>query len=364
MHRIYVVWGRFPRYKNAIVRLAENGLFLNFMDKDSSGVKVVLAAVAGNGALTIGKSVAWFFTASPSMLAEAIHSFADTTNQLLLYVGIRQSEKGPSHEYPLGKSAARYMWNLISAVGVFFIGFGVTAYHGIESLIHPRPYNPDSVGWLTIGVLVAAFVIEFYVSVMAYKEVSAEQGDRSLWEYIRTGDDPTPVAILLEDSVAVLGVIFAAVGIWLSSVYQSTIPDAIASCLIALLLGIMAVILGMANGRLLIGVAASPAEQEEFREFIEQHPSVEKVALLRTEVLGPDRVSLAAEVEFHGGVLFDRDQIKRDAEKIRSGEEDPLPVLVSTAERTVRNVGIEINLLEKKLRRRFPQLVSIELEVN
>ena len=108
------------------------------MNHKDGSVKVVLTAVVVNFFVTLAKSVGWMFSMSPSMLAEAIHSFADTANQMLVYLGIRISRKGPTREYPAGYGQARYLWNLISASGIFFIGFGVTVYHGVSSLVNPH----------------------------------------------------------------------------------------------------------------------------------------------------------------------------------------------------------------------------------
>ena len=109
------------------------------MNHKDGSAKVVLTAVVVNFFVTLAKSVGWMFSMSPSMLAEAIHSFADTANQLLVYLGIRISRKGPTREYPAGYGQARYLWNLISASGIFFIGFGVTVYHGVSSLLNLHP---------------------------------------------------------------------------------------------------------------------------------------------------------------------------------------------------------------------------------
>ena len=108
------------------------------MSHRDGSVKVVLTAAVVNFFVTLAKSVGWMYSMSPSMLAEAIHSFADTPNQLLVYLGIRISRKGPTREYPAGYGQARYLWNLISASGIFFIGFGVTVYHGVSSLVNPH----------------------------------------------------------------------------------------------------------------------------------------------------------------------------------------------------------------------------------
>ena len=324
---------------------------------------VVLRAVAGNGFLIIAKFSVWLVTYSPSMLVEAIHSLADTSNQVLLYVGIRHGQYGPTREYPWGRTTARYLWNLVSAVGIFFIGFGVAVSHGIYSLIHHESYQPDTSIW-TIGVLVLSLVVEGLVLLYAIRTVNRERQGQKFFDYIRKGDNPTNVAVLLEDSIAILGVALAFIGIWLSHYYQSGIPDAIAAISIGILLGFMAIVLAKANGRLLIGVAAPLAEEEKIRQFLEECPSVERVIRLHTEILGPDKLRLATEVEFHGEVMVNPEQMVKDAEKIRSGEEDALPVLVDLAGRMVRIVGNEINDLEKKLKSEFPQLFIIELEVN
>ncbi len=342
--------------------------------KNASG-KVVLKAVAGNGSLAIGKFIVWLITLSPSMLAEAIHSLADTSNQVLLYVGVRHGQYGPTREYPWGRASARYLWNLVSAVGIFFIGFGVTVSHGIYSLIHHEDYSIDAsmslmnffgvdISMWTVGILAFSLIVEGAVLNTAIKAVNKEREEQSLWDYIRKGDDPTNVAVLLEDGAAVLGIFVALLGNWLSSYYHSGIPDAIATLIIGVLLGFLAIVLARANGRLLIGVAVPMSEEKKIRQFLEDCPSVERVIHFRTEILGPDRWRLATEIEFHGEVMVNREQIIKDAEKIRSGEEDALPVLMDIAGRMVRTVGNEINELEKQLKQEFPQLYAIELEVN
>jgi len=329
--------------------------------KDDS-IVVVLSAICGNLLLTIAKLFGWLISGSPSMLAEAIHSFADTANQGLLYIGIQHSRGGPSREFPWGQSASRYLWNLISAVGIFFIGFGVTTYHGVGSLFKFHETLLPKLYWLPITILTLSFFVEGYVLLIAYKKIKKKQGRRSLKNIILSGDDPTIVAVLLEDSIAVLGVITALAGLWLSHLYQSPVPDAIASIVIGILLGIMAVLLAFVNGRLLIGMAVSETKENDIRHYIEVYPSVEKVISLKTQILGPNQVKLTAEIEFHGGIMFDRKQVESDADLIRQGEE-PLPILVDTIERTVRVVGNEINRLERAIREQFPEITSISLEV-
>ena len=326
-------------------------------------LKAVLAALAGNSIVTCAKFIGWSASLSPSMLAEAVHSLADTLNQFLLLIGIRHGSGQPTKAYPFGKGQARYIWNLISAMGIFFMGFGVTVYHGIFALLSGGVADPNAS--ITVPVLILGFslMVESYSLHVAYQSVQQSRGDTAFWRYVRTGDDPTGVAVLLEDAIAVVGVIVGLSGILLSRKFQSPVPDAVASILIGFLLGGMAVVLAIANGRILMGASAGSDWDTEIREFVESFPSVERVVSLKTSVLAPGRFRASIEVEFHGGILVNRQQIEKDADSIRDGD-DPVPVLVETAERMVRTVGREINRLEAEIHKRFPQVVVIDLEVN
>lgn len=330
---------------------------------EEHSTKAVISGVSANALVTLAKFLGWFLSYSPSMLAEAVHSLADTLNQILLYVGIQHASGKPSKRYPWGKGQARYIWNLVSAVGIFFVGFGVTTYHGVHSLIYPEAVTKVTSYNIPLFILVISLIAEGYSFLVALKSVRQLKGDQSLFRYIIQGDDPTAVAVLLEDSIAVLGVITAFIGIIFSQKLQSDVPDSIAATFIGCLLGIMAIVLAIANGRLLMGVSAGSDSEAEIREFIESYPTVEHVVSLKTAVLSPGRLRISIEVEFHGGILINRQQIERDADRIRDGE-DPAYILVETAERMVRTVGREINKLEAELHKQFPEVAIIDLEVN
>ncbi len=324
----------------------------------------MLSALFANGTICIAKFGAWLVTPSPSMLAEAIHSLADTCNQVLLFIGLRQSQNVPTKEHPWGYGNARYLWNLISATGIFFIGFGFTTYHGFNSLFNLRPYDNTENLLLPICILLFSFVLEAWVLFLAFKDVKKKKGKKSFVEYIKKGDDPTTVAVLLEDGIAVLGVSLALTGIWLSKILQTNLPDAITSIFIGCLLGVLAYTLIRSNARILMGASANPEVEENIKNYLASYNGIDKVVTFKTEILGPARLRLAAEIEFHGEVLINREQIVKDAEKIRSGEEDPIPILMDTSERMVRTLGKVINELEAELKNKFPQLDIIELEVN
>ncbi len=331
--------------------------------RQDRSLRAVITAVIANLLVTTAKFTGWAISFSPSMLAEAVHSLADTLNQVLLFVGIRHGSGKPTPAYPFGKGRARYIWNLVSAMGIFFVGFGFTTYHGVLKLLESTNTDPVQDTWLPIVILVASFFVEGYSLIIAIGSVNAARGEKAFWEFIRVGDDPTGVAVFLEDAIAVIGVATALGGLFLSRHFASSVPDAIASIIIGCLLGIMALILAIANGRILMGVSAGADEESEIREFLEAYKTVERVVSLKTAVMAPGSMRLALEIEFHGGILINRQQIERDADRIRDGE-NPAHILFETAERMVRTVGREINRLEGDIIKRFPQIHMIDLEVN
>ena len=329
---------------------------------ESQSIKVVLTAVFANFFVTIAKVAGWFISYSPSILAEAIHSFADTSNQLLIYVGIRSSQGGPTKEHPFGKGQSRYLWNLISAAGIFFIGFGVTTYHGIHVLLEPH-YGDYSVGATTIGILLFTFFVEFYAWYVAYKAVNADLDGRSYYQYLRYGDDPTAVGVFLEDSVAVLGVIIAFVGIGLSNYYNSHVPDGVAAIVIGCLIGVMAVILTLANSRLLIDASIQQSDEEEIKKFIKSHRAIKKLVSTKTEILSPNRVRLSIEVELNEFEIIDRDAIYRASKDLDDKAIEKGSVLEDLSTKQITMVASHINKLEKQIFLQFPDIVTIDLEV-
>jgi len=329
---------------------------------DHSSVKVVLTAVFANFFVTIAKVIGWFISLSPSMLAEAIHSFADTSNQILIYVGIRSSRGGPTKEHPFGKGQSRYLWNLISAAGIFFIGFGVTTYHGVHSLLEPH-HGDYSIGMTTIGILIFTFVVEFYAWYVAYRAVNADLEGRSYYQYLRYGDDPTAVGVFLEDSIAVVGVVIASIGIGLSSYLNSHVPDGIASIIIGLLIGVMAVILTLANSRLLIDASIPQSDEEEIKEFINSHQTIKNLVSMKTEILSPNRVRLSAEVAFNEDEILDEEVIRSAGLSIEDKSIENENVLRELSVKQIAMVARHVNELEQQIFQRFPDIVTIDLEV-
>jgi solute carrier family 30 (zinc transporter), member 9 len=327
----------------------------------SSNLKVVVSAIAGNSFITVIKFIGWFFSQSPSLLAEAIHSLADSLNQILLLVGLKQSHGAVSREQPTGPGEARYLWNLISAVGVFFLGFGVTAYHGLHALVSSHN-EIGPISWIGISVLVVSFIIEFYVFIQAYREVKIQKGSLGYIEFLKESDDPTLIAVLLEDGVAVLGVSLAMLGIGLGQIFNSVLFDIFASLGIAFLLGLMAVLLAFINGKLLIGRSTSIHKEEEIELFIQNQAEIKSVLLLKTQILGAGSIRLSVEVELNSSELIQSVDIKEVLKKLAT-EEDQFKILYKSSERMIRLTAKIVAQLELKIQENFPEVSLIDLEI-
>ena len=327
-----------------------------------SGQKVILMVIFGNGVITILKFIAWFFSKSPSLLAEGVHSFADTTNQILLLVGLKHSQFKPSDDFPNGHGEARYLWNLISAVGVFFIGFGVTAYHSLHSL-YIGDFSPGEPSYLGIGVLVISLLVEGFVLKQAWSEVKYQKKTKSLIQFFKDSDDPTVLAILLEDGVAVLGLLFALLGLFLGQVFQNAIFDIIASLFIAILLGVMAILLGLMNGKLLIGKSVSKDHIAFIREFINSLSYVSEIKRLETQIIGAGAVRLSMELILAEDKILTISQLEHERDRLAAGEE-PMKVLHGFQRRVLRSTGHAINVIERELTKEFPEIRIIDLELD
>ena len=333
-----------------------------------SSLTAVVTAVAVNFVITIAKYVGWAITWSPSLLAEAIHSTADVGNQVLLWVGIRQSARAATPEHPYGWGAARYLWNLKSAMGIFFLGCGATLYHGVHELYelvaHPEHFshqNPHPIGlWILLG----SFVLETLSLVVALVAVNRDRGQTPLLEYMRQGDDPTGVGVILEDGAAVLGVLLALLGVWLRGLLHSPLPDIIATLLIGVLLGVIAIWLARSNGRLLVGAAIPAAEEQRLLRALEADDVVQKVEDLKTEVLGHGRVRVKLEVALHEKLMAQKmvGALQADSKRLQAGEE-PMKVLMDVVSRSVRLAAAEVQRLDRKVREIVPHAAHVDLEL-
>lgn len=336
-------------------------------DGDES-LTAVLVAVSVNLVITVAKYVGWFLTWSPALLAEAIHSTADVGNQFLLWIGLRQSAKEATPEHPYGHGPARYVWNLKSAMGIFFLGCGVTLYHGLYELHHALRAGAGGgshdEGWIGLAILLGAFLLEGFSLLVAIKGIAAQKGDMGWLEFMREGDDPTGVGVLLEDLAAVFGVLVAFVGVGLSKVLHSPYPDIAATLVIGLLLGYVAIFLARANSRLLIGAAVSQRQIDAIQAALEADEMVELVRDLKTEIIGQGRIRVKCEIDLYEKLIAKRmlESLKQDVAALKDGE-DPNKVLVDVVGRAVRVTGKEIMRLEAVILAVAPNAAHIDLEL-
>jgi cation diffusion facilitator family transporter len=261
----------------------------------SDSVFAIYAAIAGNVAIAITKFVAAAFTGSSAMLSEAIHSTVDTGNGLLMLLGLRKSRKPPDADHPFGHGHELYFWTLVVGVLVFAVGGGMSTYEGIMHILHPRiPENPVW-SYATLGV---ATVFEGTTWLFGWKAFSSERGRRGVLQTIHETKDPSSFTVLLEDTAALLGLVFAFLGIFLGRQFELPYLDGVASVVIGLLLCGVAVLMVYESKGLLIGEGLDPQSLKSIRALVETDPAVERVRHLHTMYLGPHEVLLTIELSF------------------------------------------------------------------
>lgn len=326
------------------------------------GKGAVFMAIVGNGVLTILKIVAFIISGSGAMLSEAVHSGADTANQGLLYFGMRRSLKPADARFHYGYGADRYVFALMSAMGIFILGCGVTVYHGVHSLFHP----PDLVfSWVVFAVLGASVLLEGYVLILAMREVNTGRGKLTLMEFVKTSTDPTLIAVLFEDSVATLGAIVAMIGIGLSLYTGNPAFDSATSILIGAMLGLMAIWLGWRNRELILGPAIPEELQKGVLEYLKSQPAVDGVRSFRTRVVAAESFRIAAEIDYDGSYLgkSHADWLQKRASGVTE-EQEWEAVASEFGERLMSSLGDEVDRVEAELRLKFPKLHHIDMEAD
>jgi cation diffusion facilitator family transporter len=264
--------------------------------------RAIIAAFLANLGIAIAKFLGFAFTGAASMLAEAVHSVADTSNQALLFLGGTRARREPTPEHPFGHGRERYFWGFVVALVIFSLGSLFALVEGIEKLL--RPHELESVTW-AVAILVVAIGLEAFSFRTAMRE--SREGVKqagSWWGYIRTSKVPELPVVLLEDTGALIGLTFALAGVLLARVTGNPRFDAVGSVAIGVLLGVIAVILVIEMKSLLIGEAASPAQVEAIRSAIESDDQVRRLIHMRTEHLGPDELLVGAKIELDGHLHF------------------------------------------------------------
>ncbi|WP_369600475.1 cation diffusion facilitator family transporter [Hahella sp. SMD15-11] len=255
------------------------------MSADASSIKSVLYALSANLAIAIAKLVAALITGATSMMAEAVHSFADSGNQVLLLWGMRQAKRPPSPEHPLGHGKAVYFWSFIVAIMLFSMGGLYSVYEGWHKLSAPEPITSP---WLAIGVLIFAIVAEGLSLAGCIREVNKERGDRPFSQWFRETRTSELLVVFGEDLAALLGLSFALCAMAVAMVTGNPMYDALGSIAIGILLLVIAVMVGAEVKALLIGQGVEPARRQAMLTWLEAQPEVAGVFNMVTLQLGND----------------------------------------------------------------------------
>lgn len=259
--------------------------------------RVVLTALAGNGAIALAKFVAAWASGSTAMLTEAIHSLVDTGDQLLLLVGQARGRRPADETHPLGYGMETYFWSFVVALMVFVLGGMLSIYQGVRHMLHPEPVVSP---WISLGVLAVSAVFEatsFSVGYREYKRVVRGRSVR-LWGFIKGSKDPGLVSVLLEDSAALIGLVLAAAGVTAATFFHLAWADGAASVAIGLLLTCVAFVLANETRSLIAGEAVAPIVMERLKETLAAIDCITELDEIATLHLGPGAILVALTLAF------------------------------------------------------------------
>lgn len=288
----------------------------------------IFAAIAGNLAIAATKFIAASVTGSSAMLSEGIHSLVDTGNGGLLLLGVRQSEKPADDAHPFGHGKEVYFWSLIVAIFIFALGGGMSVYEGVIHIAHPRQLEDPTWNYVVLGIAIVFESVSFY---FAFKAFRTELGDQGIWQTVRASKDPTTFTVMFEDTAALLGLLVALAGIALGHALKNPYLDSVASIVIGVILGLVAIFLAYESKGLLIGEGVDAQTLESIRAIASADESVVEVRNALTMHFGPSDVLLAVDIRFQ-------------------------KQLTST------DIAAAIDRLEKKIRDQHPEVKRIFIE--
>jgi cation diffusion facilitator family transporter len=255
----------------------------------------VHAALIGNVLVAVTKAVAGAWTGSASMQSEAVHSFVDTGNELLLLYGIRRAGQRADPEHPLGHGRELYFWSFIVALLVFALGAGVSLYQGIAHLRHPEPIEDPFVNYIVLGL---SFIFEGASWMVSWKQFKETKGSQDVYTAFKRSKDPASFMVLFEDSAALVGIVIAALATLVATMGGMPRADGIGSILIGLVLAITAILLARESKSLLVGEQADRKLNEAIIQLAATEPGIERVNGVITAQLAPDQILDALSVEF------------------------------------------------------------------
>ena len=297
----------------------------------SGGGKAILAAFLANLGIALAKLVAWLLSGSASMLAEAIHSVADSGNQLLLMLGGRKAQRRADREHPFGYGRERFVYAFVVSIILFSVGGLFAIYEGVQKIIEPHEID-RTWWWLPLAVLVISIVLESFSLRTAIKESNHVRPKGQSWvSFIRRAKAPELPVVLLEDTGALAGLVFALLGVGLTLLTHNPVFDALGTLMIGLLLVLIAVVLGIETKSLLVGEGANEGDYDRIVDAILAGDEVEKLIHIKTLYLGPDELLVAAKIAL-------------------------------TSDKTVRAAADDIDAIEIRIREAVPAARVIYLE--
>ena len=324
----------------------------------------MVAALLGNWSIMILKFIGFSLSGSWTLFSEAIHSLADLLNQSLLLVGIKSSSRAATSTFAYWFGKERFLWALISACWIFFLGAGVTLYHGVEWLIDPKPVM---LGWFTILALVSAVVVEWFTFGIALRELRRHDKDSS-WKKLLIHGDPVVLAVVYEDGIAVLWVLVAMLSLWIYQITGNPFWDSIWSLVVGCLLAVMAVFLIAKNRAFLLGKAIPKEIKEEIIELLEADPIIDKVLDFKSSILDVNAYHIKCEIECNGTALMrelgKHNFFRHEYEEVKDDYQEFLEFCIDFTGRLPRLIGTRIDAVEAEIKKKYPQVKHIDLEIN
>ena len=289
------------------------------MSHANGSIKAIMYALGANGGIAVAKGFAAWHTGSGAMLAEAIHSFADCANQLLLLVGLRRAQRPVSAEHPLGYGKAIFFWSFIVAVMLFSMGGVFSVYEGLHKLLHPEmPQSP----WIAVLVLAVSVLLELGSLKGALTEVKKIQGKRSLLKWFRVSRQSELIVVIGEDIAALLGLSLALLAVLATIVTANPLFDALGTIAIGIVLVLIAVVVGIEVKSLLIGESADPDTVAALRDFLSGRTEIAEVYSLITLQLGTElMVSAKIRLQTMGTAV----QLIEDVNRVEAGLKSSFP---------------------------------------
>ncbi len=315
--------------------------------EENHSTKQIILAFFGNLLVAVSKFVVAGVSGSAVMFSEGLHSVADTANQVFLLFGIRRAQRPADDEHQFGFGKERFFWSLIAAFGILIIGCVLSIQKGVSVIAHPEEIS--HIQWPLL-VIIISILIEGYTLFVTYRFLQKTKGKESLIRYLDDSSETAVITVFFEDMAAVAGLIIAGIGITLSHYLHTALYDGIASIVIGLLLGCVAIFLVNKNKELLTD-QSHLIINKKVEELFVSHPAVERYHDLRTIIFGPEHVVVVCEIEFKEEFVYE-DMTKRPNENRKE-----------YTEHVIKKIGMLTDQLETQIRDVCPEVKEIYLEV-